>query len=93
METGIISTHARTRMQQRGIPERALDALLDFGKTAHVDGGREIVYFDKAARRKLAKQNPAAAREADRLQRTYAILSIDGTVITVGHRYRRIPRR
>jgi len=27
------------------------------------------------------------------LGKTYAILGRDGTVITVGHRYRRIPRR
>ena len=26
-----LTTHARARMQQRGIPESALDALLDFG--------------------------------------------------------------
>jgi hypothetical protein len=46
-----LSAHARIRMQQRGIPAAAVDALLDYGKVAHVDGGREIVFFDKAARR------------------------------------------
>jgi uncharacterized protein DUF4258 len=86
------TTHARARMQQRGIRAEALEALLDFGRTAHVDRGREIVFFDKAARARLVRQNPAVAREAERLRRTYAILGSDGTVITVGHRYRRIPR-
>lgn len=79
-------------MQQRGIRAEALEALLDFGRTAHVDRGREIVFFDKAARARLARHNPLAAKEAERLRRTYAILGSDGTVITVGHRYRRIPR-
>ncbi len=79
-------------MQQRGIRAEALEALLDFGRTAHVDRGREIVFFDKAARARLARHNPQVAREAERLRRTYAILGSDGTVITVGHRYRRIPR-
>jgi len=78
-------------MQQRGIRAEALEALLDFGRTEHVDHGREIVFFDKAARARLARQNPIVAKEAERLRRTYAILS-DGVVITVGHRYRRIPR-
>jgi len=87
-----LTPHARSRMQQRGIRPEALEALLDFGRTAHVDRGREIVFFDKAARARLARQNPAAAREAERLRRTYAILGSDGAVITVGHRYRRIPR-
>jgi hypothetical protein len=79
-------------MQQRGIRLDALEALLDYGRVAHVDRGREIVFFDKAARARLARRNPAAAREAGRLRRTYAILGLDGAVITVGHRYRRIPR-
>ena len=88
-----LTLHARARMQQRGIRAEALEALLDFGRTAHVDRGREIVFFDKAARTRLATHNPQVAREAERwLRRTYAILGSDGTVITVGHRYRRISR-
>ncbi|MCL4744334.1 MAG: DUF4258 domain-containing protein [Burkholderiaceae bacterium] len=87
-----LTPHARSRMQQRGIRAEALEALLDFGRTAHVDRGREIVFLDRAARARLARQSPAAAREAERLRRTYAILGSDGAVITVGHRYRRIPR-
>ena len=79
-------------MQQRGIRAETLEALLDFGRTAHVDHGCEIVFFDKAARARLARRNPLVAKEVARLRRTYAILGSDGTVITVGHRYRRIPR-
>lgn len=87
-----LTLHARARMQQRGIKAEALEALLDFGRTFHVDRGREIVFFDKAARARMARLNPLVAKEAERLRRTYAILGSDGTVITVGHRYRRIPR-
>jgi hypothetical protein len=80
-------------MQQRGIRPEALEALLDFGRARHLhQRGRELVYFDKAARARLAKKNPAAAREAERLCRTYAVLGSNGVVITVGHRWRRIPR-
>ena len=75
-------------MQQRGIRADALEALLDYGRVAHVDRG----LLDKAARARLMKRNPVAAREAERLRRTYAILGSDGAVITVGHRYRRISR-
>ena len=87
-----LTSHARTRMQQRGIRAGALEMLLDYGKVAHVEGGREIVFFDKAARNRLMKQDPSAARDVERLARTYAILGSDGAVITVGSRYRRIPR-
>ena len=86
-----VTTHARARMQQRGIRADVLEALLDFGSARHLhDRGRELVFFDKQARRRLAKAAPAAAREAGRLERTYAILASDGAVITVGHRYRRV---
>ena len=80
-------------MQQRGIREEAIEVLLDYGRERHVhDRGREIVFFDKAARQRLAKANQAFAREVDRLRRTYAILGSDGGIVTVGHRFRRIPR-
>ena len=88
-----VSPHARARMQQRGIRAEAVEALLDFGRTRHVhSGGRELVFFDKKARARLLKADPAAAREISRLGRTYAVLAGDGSVVTVGHRFKRIPR-
>ena len=86
-----VTAHARARMQQRGIRSDALEALLDFGSARHLHSkGRELVFFDKKAKRRLTKASLAAAREAERLERTYAILASDGTVITVGHRFRRV---
>jgi hypothetical protein len=86
-----ITKHGALRMQQRGIRPAALEALLDFGRVRHLhQGGREILFFDKKARARLARANPGAAREAERLTRTYAIVGSNGVVITVGHRYRRI---
>ena len=87
-----LSPHARIRMQQRGIRAETLDALLDFGRVAHAGGGRDIVFFDKKARARLASANAVAAADAERVCNSYAIVESDGTVITVGHRYRRIPR-
>ncbi len=84
--------HARARMQQRGISPAAIDLLLSYGASSPADRGAEIVFFDKSARERLARTAPAAAREAARLCRTYAILGADGRVLTVGHRFRRIPR-
>lgn len=73
--------HARARMQQRGIRPDAIEALLDYGCARHLHSdGRELLFFDKKARARLAKAS---------LRRTYAILA-GGTVITVGHRYRRV---
>ena len=88
----ILTSHARARMQQRGIPGATLEVLLDFGSAKPAGGGRDIVFFDKKARQRLARANAVAAAEAERVCRSYAIVESDGTVITVGHRHRRIPR-
>ncbi len=89
---GLLTAHARARMQQRGISAATLETLLAYGREIHVDGGRDLVFFDKRARARLAKANPAALAEAERICNSYAILGADGMVITVGHRFRRIPR-
>ena len=88
----LFTEHARTRMQQRGIPAAAVDLLISYGRSAPAGDGCELLFFDKAARSRLFRDDPGAAREAERLCRTYAVLGSDGAVLTVGHRYRRIPR-
>ena len=87
-----LTTHARRRMQQRGISAAALDALLDFGRSTRAGRGRELVFFDRRARERLARAKALAAGEATRVSNSYAIVGSDGTVITVGHRFHRIPR-
>jgi hypothetical protein len=87
-----LSPHAQARMQQRAISAEALERLLDFGSVKHLARDKDIVFFDKKAKKRLAKADKALAREADRLVRTYAVLGGNGIVITVGHRYRRVRR-
>jgi hypothetical protein len=79
-------------MQQRAISAEALERLLDFGSVQHLARDKDIVFFDKKAKRRLAKADKALVREAERLVRTYAVLGGNGIVITVGHRYRRVRR-
>ena len=87
-----LSPHAQARMQQRAISAAALERLLDFGTVRQLDRDKEIVFFDKKAKQRLARSDRALAREAERLVRTYAVLGGNGVVVTVGHRYRRIQR-
>ncbi len=88
--THILTRHAQARMQQRGIPVEALDCLLDFGREAFDHHGGVVLYFDKAARRQLSRAT-SATKNIDRVSRCYAVL-LEGKVVTVGHRYRRINR-
>jgi len=86
-----LTHHARARMQQRGIGPEALECLLECGREAFDHRGGVILYLDKAARRRIAREEGRAPAAAERLD-LYAVLGDDGRVRTVGHRYRRIPR-
>jgi hypothetical protein len=74
-----LTDHARARMRQRGIPDAVVADLLAYGRSEHDHRGGTIPYFDREAR--------ACAR---RSSRAYLVLANDGTVVTVGHRYKRI---
>jgi hypothetical protein len=87
-----VSTHARVRMQQRGISEDVLERLIEFGETRHDHRGAEIVYFGHAARRRLqSRLGKPALKAMERQMNAYAVLAVNGEVITVGHRVKRIP--
>lgn len=89
---GELTHHARARLQQRGIRREVLDHLLAYGSERHDHRGGVIVHMDKAARRRVAAAGDAAAKAAlARLRRTYAVVRGDGGIVTVGHRYRRLP--
>src|SRR4051812_27346651 len=89
-----LTQHAEVRMQQRGIAITTLQSLLAYGAEAHDHRGATIVYFDKKARTRLLKASGRAAYCAlEKQLNTYAVVSTDGAVITVGRRNRRLPRR
>lgn len=82
--------HAQARMQQRAIPPAVIEALLDFGQEEHDHHGGCILYFDKAARRRLERER--LDRVLERCLDAYAVVAESGEIITVGHRDRRIRR-
>ena len=83
-----LTRHAQARMQQRAIGPDALDRLLEFGREAFDHRGGVVLYFDKAARRRLARAAPGA-RDVERVAGCFAVVAHDGSVVTVGHRLRR----
>jgi hypothetical protein len=88
-----LTTHARARMQQRGIPIAALDVLLDYGSEAHDHRGCRIVHFDKRSRRRAARElGDPLFRRVERYLDAYAVVGPDDAVLTVGHRRRRFER-
>ena len=91
MQISGFSEHALVRMQQRGIPPVILDCLLVYGRSEYDHHGGRIVFFDKAARNKLDRAGIRRA-ELEKHLNAYAVVTRDGTVKTVGYRYKRIPR-
>ena len=83
-----ITQHALARMQQRGIRPTDVECLLRFGRSEYDHHGGQILYVDKNARRRITAF--LGARSAERLGDVYAVLAMDGVVLTVGHRTQRI---
>ena len=86
-----LTTHARVRMQQRGIPAAAVEVLLDFGAESHDHrNGCRIVRFDKRSRKRAARELGARLfRSVERWLDTYAVVGPDDAIVTVGHRNHR----
>lgn len=86
-----MTQHGSARQQQRGLSPLILDWLTQFGATAYDHHGAEIRFFDKRSRKQLATAvgNEVVSR-LEGLLDIYAVVSTTGSVITVGHRYKRI---
>lgn len=83
--------HAAVRQQQRGIPPLIMEWLASYGTASYDHHGAEILYFDKHSRKALAKDvGDEVVSRLGSLLDTYAVVSGDGTVITVGHRFKRV---
>ena len=88
-----LSHHAQQRMQQRGIPLKVVDYLLAYGRVSHDHHGGCVIWLDKRSREKLeAEEGKRVFRGMDKCLNAYVVTDTDGTVVTVGHRYRRIKR-
>ena len=79
-----VTRHAQARMQQRAIRTDAVERLVEFGREAFDHRGGVVLYFDKAARWRLARAAPGA-KDLERLTRCHVVLSPGVEVVTVGH--------
>lgn len=93
MNTLTLTRHATVRLQQRSIPLLVADLLDRYGARQSAGPGAEIVYMDKAARRRIREDLGIAAVAAlQPLLCAYLIESEGGHVITAGWRQGRIQR-
>ena len=84
-----LSDHAAIRSQQRGIPMAAIETLLEYGKPIPAKGGLSYAMDKRSRRKALAELGEAEYRVIEKWLNCYAIVSLDGTLLTVAHRTRR----
>jgi hypothetical protein len=88
-----LTYHAQARLQQRGIPALVIESLLDYGRKEYDHRGGRVIYFDHRARKRLQRAfDSQAYKFMERHLDTYAVVALDGEIVTVGHRCRRINR-
>lgn len=88
-----ITQHAACRMQQRGIKSEAIEILCTWGAREYDHHGATVLYFDKSARQRARKEY--GRDQYNRIEGQldiYAVLANDGSIVTIGHRTKRINR-
>lgn len=81
-----LTSHAATRMSQRGIRAQALKALLAAGQDTPCGGRSSAYILSKAAASEL-REAGVSSSDIDRIRRLRAIVAENGAIVTVMHRY------
>lgn len=87
-----IKHHAKVRAQQRGIPPIVVDLLMRFGQREKAGDGLSKVFMDRPARKKVCAYAGQLASILSEHLDAYLIVMPNNTVITIGHRLKRIKR-
>lgn len=86
----MFTAHAQTRLQQRAIPQEAVETLLAYGERRR-RGGADVYFLSRSARTRV--QGALGKERYNRLSRsldTYLVMSDDGQLITAAHRQQRL---
>lgn len=80
-------------MQQRAVPPLVLQWLAQFGARQRARDAADLVFFDKAARRRLTQAfGEVVVQRLGPLLDAYLVQGDDGDVVTVGWRLERVRR-
>lgn len=88
-----VSKHAAVRSRQRGIPPLVIDWLLRYGDSEWDHHGCRVKYFTRRSRQRVESAvGTEITRRLHEYLNCYAVVALDGTLVTCGHRYKRITR-
>jgi hypothetical protein len=90
-----VSQHAFSRSQKRVVPPVVFDWLAQFGEEQFDGHGGVIRYFSHDSRRRMEKclGRKFVSENQKYLDHYFVESATDGTIITVGVRFKRIHRR
>jgi hypothetical protein len=93
MSTVHVTSHAQTRLQQRGIPPFVVDFLLQFGSSFRC-GGADRLMFDKAAIQRLRRHlgGDRGLKLLEGWLGVYAVVGDNGYLVTAAHKSGRFRR-
>lgn len=88
-----LTVHAAIRAKQRGVNRSVLDCLLQYGRHEHDHMGCEVVTFDDETLDEVARlESRDLWRKVAEARSVYAIVDSEGSVVTTGHRFRKVLR-
>lgn len=93
MSTIILSNHAQTRSQQRGIGMDIIEYLLQYGASCYCKKGCKKYFFDKKSLGKI--RSSISSKKFAKIEsklRCFAVVSADRVVVTVGHQFKKVWR-
>lgn len=86
-----LTQHAQIRAQQRAVPMAIIDILMRYGVRSSANHGCKIVYLsNKSMRRIHYELSDDLCKVIEKKRDCYLVVASDGSVVTVGHRHKRI---
>lgn len=90
----MLTDHALVRAQQRGFRLEDMETVILHGRPFYDHQGARIWTISRKKLSKLKERLPGKeAAQLDHLADAYVVELLNGSIATVGHRYKRLPNR
>ena len=84
------TNHSLKKMQQRGISKNAVEHILKYGEILYDGHGAMVFFINKKNRNLLPSEIEAKdLKKIEKQLNAYVVKGTDGSLITVGHSYKR----
>ena len=82
-----LSKHAQIRSQQRGIPSKLINIVIDHGKPEQGKGGAQVYRITKKDKNEIITQLKQNIQIFEKSSNINVVVSADGEIITAHHDY------